>query len=63
MMVQSAGFDWNGNPVTPPAWATVANAMAYVYAGFAPQNLVYHHAGDPAHGFPDIGAVPVKLGQ
>ncbi len=63
MMVQSAGFDWNGNAVAPPAWATAANAMAYVYAGFAPQNLIYRHAGDPADGFPDIGAVPVKLGR
>ena len=30
-LVQSAGFDWNGNPVVPLTWATVANAMRYVY--------------------------------
>ena len=62
-VVQSAGFDWNGNPVTPPAWATVAGAMRYVYAGFAPQNFVYKDAGAPADGFPDIGAVPIAGGS
>ncbi len=60
VMVQSAGFDWNGNSVTPPGWATVANAMSYIYTGFTPQNLVYKQAGSPAQGFPDIGAVPVR---
>ena len=60
VMVQAAGFDWNGNPVAPPAWATVANAMSYIYSGFTPQNLVYRGSGSPADGFPDIGAVPVK---
>ena len=59
VLVQSAGFDWNGNPVVPPAWATVANAMRYIYAGFAPRNFIYHRAGSPSDGFPDIGAVQV----
>jgi hypothetical protein len=45
--------------VAPPVWATVPAAMQYVYAGFAPQNFIYKHAGSPADGFPDIGAVPV----
>ena len=63
IIVQSAGFDWNGNSVTPPAWATVAGAMRYVYSGFAPQNFVYKNAGSPADGFPDIGAVPVAGGS
>jgi hypothetical protein len=58
-LVESAGFDWNGNSVAPPVWATVPAAMQYVYAGFAPQNFIYKHAGSPADGFPDIGAVPV----
>jgi hypothetical protein len=63
MLVQAAGFDWNGNPVTPPSWATVANGMQYVYEGFAPRNFIYHGAGSPADGFPDIGAVPVVGGH
>ena len=63
IIVQSAGFDWNGNAVTPPAWATVAGAMSYVYSGFAPQNFVYRKAGSPRDGFPDIGAVPVAGGS
>jgi hypothetical protein len=58
-LVQSAGFDWNGNPVAPPGWATVPTAMQYIYGGFAPQNLIYKGAGSPQDGFPDIGAVPV----
>jgi hypothetical protein len=58
-MVTLGGFDWNGNQVIPVGWATVANAMRYVYAGYAPRNFVYKHAGSPADGFPDIGAVPV----
>jgi hypothetical protein len=58
-MVQINGFDWNGNQVVPMSWATVANAMRYVYAGFAPRNFIYKHAGSPQDGFPDIGAVPV----
>ena len=61
IMVQAAGFDWNGNPVGTPSWATVANAMSYIYSGFAPQNFVYRGAGSPEDGFPDIGAVPVNL--
>lgn len=63
ILVQSAGFDWNGNPVTPPAWATIAGAMRYVYSGFAPQNFIYQGAGAPVDGFPDIGAVPVGGGS
>ncbi len=59
VMVQSAGFDWTGAPVAPPAWASVAGAMLYIYGGFTPQNLIYRGAGSPADGFPDIGAVPV----
>jgi hypothetical protein len=58
-LVQSAGFDWSGNPVVPLGWATVPNAMQYVYTGFTPQNMIYKGAGSPADGFPDIGAVPV----
>jgi hypothetical protein len=58
-LVQSAGFDWNGNQVAPLSWATVPTAMHYVYGGFAPQNFIYKGAGSPADGFPDIGAVPV----
>jgi hypothetical protein len=58
-LVQSAGFDWNGNPVVPLGWATVPTAMQYIYAGFAPKNLIYKGAGSPQDGFPDIGAVPV----
>jgi hypothetical protein len=58
-LVESAGFDWNGNPVVPAAWANVANAMQYIYSGFAPLNYVYKGAGSPADGYPDIGAVPV----
>ena len=60
ILVQSAGFDWNGNPVVPPSWATAANAMSYIYSGFTPQNLIYRGAGSPADGFPDIGAAPVN---
>ncbi len=60
-MVQSAGFDWNGNPVVPPTWANVAGAMQYIYGGFTPQNLIYHGAGSPADGFPDIGAISVRV--
>ncbi len=62
-LVQAAGFDWKGNPVAPPSWATVPAAMQYVYAGFAPQNFIYKGAGSPADGFPDIGAVPVGGGH
>ncbi len=58
-MVEVNGFDWNGNQVTPLGWATVGNAMRYVFAGYAPRNFVYKHAGSPQDGFPDIGAVPV----
>ena len=58
-MVEINGFDWNGNQITPSGWATVGNAMRYVFAGYAPRNFVYKHAGSPQDGFPDIGAVPV----
>jgi hypothetical protein len=60
ILVQSAGFDWNGNPVVPPAWASVPNAMRYIYSGFTPHNFIYKGAGSPADGFPDIGAVPFR---
>ncbi len=58
-LVEANGFDWNGNQVMPFGWGTVGNAMRYVYAGYAPRNFVYKHAGSPQDGFPDIGAVPV----
>ncbi len=58
-LLQSAGFDWNGNPVAPLGWATVPNAMQYMYGGFAPQNFIFKGSGSPQDGFPDIGAVPV----
>ena len=63
MVVQAAGFDWNGNPVASPAWATVPGAMKYIYSGFSPQNLIFRKAGSPRDGFPDIGAVPVGGGH
>ena len=37
-------------------WATVPNAMQYIYSGFAPQNFIYRGAGSPRTGSPDIGA-------
>ncbi len=61
ILVQAAGFDWNGNPVVAPAWATVAGAMGYIYSGFNLRNLIYKGAGSPEDGFPDIGAVPFHI--
>jgi hypothetical protein len=63
MMVRSAGFDWNGNPVSIPAWPTVPAAMQYIFSGFAPRNFIYKGAGSPVDDFPDIGAVPVQVGH
>src|SRR4029077_17024528 len=56
-MVTVNGYDFQGNAITPVSWATTANALSYIRAGFAPTNVALHNAGSDGA---DIGAVALS---
>jgi hypothetical protein len=51
------GWDYQGHPTTPAAWAQTSLALAWIYQGYMPHNLIYKGAGDDGS---DIGAVPIN---
>lgn len=56
-MLKLNGTAADGSDASFTAGFHTAAYVAYIRAGFTPQNSIYARAGDPADGSPDIGAV------